>query len=254
MSLSTSPLNLELRRRLRRLPTPVSVEGSLPVLFFGNALHAQLLTVGLNPSDQEYVDARGVELNGMYRRFQTLSSLGATSRDRLTDSQCDQAIEMMTKYFGPGRPVFGWFRPLARVVGAMGLSFQDGTAAHIDLIQEATSPVWAGLSKQDQAILLAADAEFLSWQISAFPAGTLACNGATVLQSVCDLTKAQVVSTGRLGRVRWTVACSRNPASRVVGIVGWNYPLTRPTGLGADGERELGGLLSKQLSLALDGG
>jgi hypothetical protein len=161
---------------------------------------------------------------------------------------------MMTGYFGPERPVFRWFRPLARVVEAMGVSFQDGTAAHVDLIQEATSPVWAGLSKQDQAILLAADAEFLSWQISAFPACTLACNGATVLQSVCDLTMAQVISTGRLGRVRWTVARSRNLASRVVGIVGWNYPLTRPTGLGADGERELGELLSRQLSLALDGG
>jgi hypothetical protein len=67
MSVSASPFHLELRRRLRRQPSPVSVPGSLPVLFFGDALHARLLTVGLNPSDQEYVDAKGIELDGMYR-------------------------------------------------------------------------------------------------------------------------------------------------------------------------------------------
>jgi hypothetical protein len=160
---------VEFRRRLRRPPVPASVTGSLPILFFGDAPAARLLTVGLNPSDQEYVDAQGAELTGERRRFHTLASLEASARGELTEMQCDRAIEMMRGYFSPGQPVFRWFRPLARVVDAMGASFVGRTAAHLDLVQESTRPVWSGLSKEDQAALVAADRPFLRWQLSDLP-------------------------------------------------------------------------------------
>lgn len=234
---------LKFRTRLRRSPASASVTGSLPILFFGDAPVARLLTVGLNPSDQEYVDSHGTELNGKRRRFHTLASLEASARGELTDMQCDRAIEMMRGYFTPGQPVFRWFRPLARVVDAMGASFVGRTAAHLDLVQESTRPVWSGLSKDDQAALLAADRPFLSWQLSDLPGRVVACNGATVLRSVIDLTDAEVVSTGVLELITWMVARAGTRPSNVVGVVGWNRPLTRPTGLGAEGERELGRLL-----------
>jgi hypothetical protein len=240
----------ELQRRLRRPPVPSSVVDSLPILFFGDAPAARLLTVGLNPSDQEYLDALGTELVGGHRRFHTLTSLGASQRAELSDTQCDLAIETMRGYFSPGRPVFRWFRPLARVVEAMGASFIDRTAAHLDLIQESTRPVWSELSKHDQTALMAADRPFLRWQISAFPAQIVACNGATVLRAVIDLTDAEVVSTGASQRIRWTVARARLGPTRLVGVGGWHIPLTRATGLGAVGETELGRLLVSELQAA----
>jgi len=239
----------ELRRRLRRPPLPYSVRGSLPILFFGDAPAARLLTVGLNPSDQEYLDPHGSELNGEHRRFHTLASLEALARDDLSEIQCDRAIDMMRGYFTPGQPIFRWFRPLARVVEAMGASFVGRTAAHLDLVQESTRPVWSGLTKEDQAMLLAADLPFLRWQLSALSGRVVVCNGATVLRAVIDLTDAEVVGEGTLKLVTWKIARVISATDHVVGVVGWNRPLTRPTGLGAEGERELG----RRLLTELDG-
>jgi hypothetical protein len=239
-----TPASMEqLYTRIRRSPAPTSVAGSLPVLFFGEALSARLLTVGLNPSDQEYVDQRGQELEGSLRRFETLRSLGAASRSELSDRHCARAIATMRRYFEEGRPVYRWFRPLARVIDGIGASFVNRTAAHLDLVQEATRPVWSELPAPVRDALLVADLPFLGWQLTRLPARVVACNGATVLQKVIDLTGAEVLESGVLRRIRWTLARAARADATLVGIVGWNYPLSRPTGLGIEGERELGALL-----------
>ena len=237
----------QLTDRLRRAPSRISVAGSLPVLFFGDALSARLLTVGLNPSDQEYLDRQGAELNGARRRFHTLASLGAQSREELTDDQCRVAMEAMRGYFDTGRPVYRWFRPLARVVEAMGASFLARTAAHLDLVQEPTRPVWSVLPEPERAALLVTDLPFLRWQLTNLPARAIACNGQTVLRSVIELTGAKVVKTGALQRILWTTARADGGHGGCLGIVGWNYPLTRPTGLGVDGERMLGEILGAEI-------
>ena len=92
--------------RLRRAPSRSSVPGSLPVLFFGDLFQARAVTVGLNPSDREYVDRSGNELEGALRRFETMASLGAAARDALTADQCERAIATMRDYYGPGKPVY----------------------------------------------------------------------------------------------------------------------------------------------------
>ncbi len=37
---------------------------------------------------------------------------------------------------------------MARVVEALGLSYERGEVAHLDLVQEATSPTWSELTRQ----------------------------------------------------------------------------------------------------------
>src|SRR5215216_4720581 len=105
-----------LRDRLRTASAPATVSGSLPVLFFGDLLSARAVTVGLNPSDQEFLDRQGRLLTGAAQRFATVGSLGAGSRGELSDDQCDEAIRWMRGYFDPDRPVYGsWFNALTRV-------------------------------------------------------------------------------------------------------------------------------------------
>src|SRR5688572_4573519 len=69
-----------LRQRLRRAPSASSVSRTIPVLCFGDLLSADVATVGLNPSDREYVDRMGALLTGASQRFETLDSLGAADR------------------------------------------------------------------------------------------------------------------------------------------------------------------------------
>jgi hypothetical protein len=75
--------------RLRTAPVPSTVPGSLPVLYFGDLLAASIATVGLNPSRQEYLSPEGEELDGPARRFETLRSLGVSSRTSLSDEHAD---------------------------------------------------------------------------------------------------------------------------------------------------------------------
>ncbi len=238
-----------LHTRLRRSPHPFSVAGSLPVLFFGDLLKASIVTVGLNPSDREYLDRGRKELTGTKRRFETLASLGADRRETLTSAQCEQALATMRAYYRPGKPVYGWFRSLDRVVQGMGFRYDAGEVAHLDLVQEATSPTWSALRDTpgaDVDALLASDLPFLRWQLETFSLRAAVCNGRTVFDKVCLITGAEIVETGTLKRLRWSVART-DLAGRPVGIAGWNIPLARPTGLDTEGHVDLGRLLAQRL-------
>jgi len=65
-----------------------------------------MVTVGINPSRQEYLSEDGRELEGKERRFETLRSLAASSRRSLDTVQAKTAIERMRRYFDPDRPVY----------------------------------------------------------------------------------------------------------------------------------------------------
>ena len=183
-------LRNRLHERLRRPATPSAVPQSLPVLFFGNLFTAKAASVGLSPSRREYQDKHGQELTGTERRFQTVGSLHAESRETLTDRQCELALETMRDYFLPGRPVYSWFRPLSRVAEGMGLWYDQGEIAHMDLSQEATDPNWGELKKQEPyefAILQDAGIAYLRWQLMAFGTNTIVCDGKTALETVIAL-------------------------------------------------------------------
>jgi len=238
--------------RLRAAPSKATVAGSLPVLFFGDLFTARVVTVGLNPSRQEYLDTRGSELTGSARRFETVGSLGVRDRAALAPDHAGKAIDTMRDYFGIDKPVYSWFAGLARVVEGLGASFQEGTAAHLDLVQEATDPVWSGLSKIDRAEatrLLKSDLPFLKWQIEAFPIRVIVCTSRRVLDETSALIGATFVDEGDFARLRWRIG-SASVGDRTVGVVGWNLPLVRPTGLTRETQRELGGLLAARLDAA----
>jgi hypothetical protein len=243
-----------LASRLRWEPATRTVVGSLPVLFFGDLPGASVATIGINPSRQEYLSPKGTELDGKERRFETLASLGALERAAITQRHVDQAIRTMRAYFACDKPVYHWFQPLARVLDGFGTSFTSGNAAHLDLVQEATDPVWSGLHASDSPAakaLLERDLAFLKWEVEAFPLHTLICTSAMVLQHVLPMVNAHIVKQGSMARLRWTVAVGR-VGDRDVAVVGWNIPLKRPTGLDNHGQIALGALLRHELDVVLN--
>jgi hypothetical protein len=233
--------------RLHRPPSGATVPGTLPVLFFGDLLGAEVATVGLNPSDQEYLAKDGALLAGPAQRFATLASLGAADRASLSDEQCAEAIEWMRDYYEPDKPVYGsWFNALSRVVEGFGASFRERSAVHLDLIQEATSPVWSELAKSEREALLEKDLPFLEWEIRAFPLTTVICTGKTASIHVRRQLGVVVEEEGTLARIKWWVGYA-DFSGRRVAFAGWNLPLARATGLGREGERALGELLAERL-------
>lgn len=242
-------ITARLIERLRRQAVVSTVPASLPVLFFGDLFTARVATVGLNPSWQEYLSKARVELDGAKRRFETLGSLGAVDRQRLTDAQCARAIQTMRGYFGPRKPVYSWFAGLTRVVEGFGASFRSGTAAHLDLVQESTDPVWSDVFKADRCAgtaMLDADLPFMRWQIEAFAISVVICTSRTVLENVVRITDAQVVDSGDFGGRRWTLALALL-ADRKVAVAGWNIPLARQPGLTREQQTELGAHLRERV-------
>jgi hypothetical protein len=237
--------------RLRWDAVHGTVPGSLPVCYFGDLPAAQVATIGINPSRQEYHSRRGDELDGPARRFETRRSLGAPSRGALTDAQAEHALQTMAGYFHHGKPVYSWFQPLERVLTGFGAPYSAGRTAHLDLVQEATDPVWTGLEKADKwsaASLLERDLAFLHWQLETFPLRTVLCTSAAVLRRVIPLLNAKPVCEAALARVKWTVAVG-SAGGRPITVAGWNIPLVRPTGLNKQTQGELGAVLAEAIEI-----
>jgi hypothetical protein len=248
-----SPMKPDVREtlhaRLRRPPSPSTVPGSLPVLFFGDPATASVATVGINPSLREYLASKGGrELNDHSQRFETLRSLGTADRASLTADNCDTAVRRMMGYFQPGRPWYtGWFQPLVDLLRGMGAGYEEGTAVHLDVVQEATDPTWSDLKKERPAeaeALLAADGPFLRWLLNTYSFRLVVCNGRTPLDCVHRLVVARVRERGETGNLKWSVATADVDGRRLA-VVGWNLPLAgqQGTGLGPRGETELGRML-----------
>ncbi len=245
LRLASGPLFEPCLARLRQAGVQASVPSSLPVLFFGNISMASVATIGLNPSRQEYLSPSGAELEGDARRFETLRSLGLLDRTAIQEPHALTAIDRMSHYFDAGKPAYSWFQPLERVLKGLGASLSDGSAVHLDLVQEATDPVWSGLRSADPESarrLLQRDLNFLRWQLEAFPIQALLCTSRTVLDSVSSLCNATILKEGHTQRLRWSVGTGTIGGRQLV-VAGWNIPLARPTGLTADGQVTFGALL-----------
>lgn len=239
----------QLNARLRQPPSAHTVPGALPILCFGDLLTARVVTIGLNPSWHEYLDDQRQELTGDARRFETLSSLGASSREALTAAQCAQAIAQMRRYFQPQQPIYPWFAHLDRVSQAARDACLQKQLVHLDLVQEATDPTWSALqheAPEESKGLLTSGLRFLSWVLSAYPIQLALCNGRTAFQHVSQLCQARIMASDHVRRITWWVGAGQL-GRRPITVAGWTLPLDKPTGLTGDDEVRLGWTMTEQI-------
>ncbi|PRO66551.1 hypothetical protein [Alkalicoccus urumqiensis] len=121
----------EQAQRLKKNGSEQLLEGSTPVLWYGSPGQGQLVTIGTNPSKREFTAPDGTFLPREKQKFASV-----------TDA-VDEAFSYMETYFTGGRASTRWFgRPgggkLEAMVEALGYSFYDGTAVHLDYFPHAT--------------------------------------------------------------------------------------------------------------------
>jgi hypothetical protein len=140
------------------------VAGSTPVVSFGHPLKPEVATLGINPSSSEFLDRQRRLLRNGRRRLATLESIGADDYRAITRVQAAQIIADCASYFE--RRPYAWFNALDTILAdALGVSYFIASAAHLDLVQWATDPVWQGLPQVARARLLSADRGFLIDQL-----------------------------------------------------------------------------------------
>lgn len=179
---------------LDRLTSPVLATSKVirwgsPVPSFGDVSRARLATVGLNPSNREFVDASGQELTGEERRFHTLSSLGIGCWSEAKTRHRSMILDSCRAYF-LRNPYDGWFRQLEHLISGTNASYYHNTviACHLDLIPYATACKWTDLSRKQKVGLLTIAGDTLGRLIQDSPISVLVLNGRSVVNQFEELS------------------------------------------------------------------
>src|SRR5438094_2076415 len=95
---------------------------SCPVPSFGDISRSRIATLGLNPSNREFVDESGTELDGPSRRFHTLKSLGLARWSDVGTRHLQLILDSCLAYFSRN-PYNGWFRKLDQIISGTPASY-----------------------------------------------------------------------------------------------------------------------------------
>lgn len=187
-----------------------------PVLSFGNPSRSKIGTLGLNPSNREFVDTSGNELDGCQRRFHTLKSLGIKRWSDAKSFHLQQIQESCNDYFA-GNPYDGWFQALNRlIVGANSTYYgMFSDACHLDLVPYATSCKWVDLTSSQRTALLNSAGDALGLLLRESPIEVLVLNGQSVIENLqaiggCEFKREAIPD--------WTL-----PRRASQGVVGYAY-------------------------------
>lgn len=156
---------------------------------FGDVSNATVATLGLNPSNREFVDANGNELQGDQRRFHTLNSLNIKNWGEVNDNHLEM-IEMSCKNYFHRNPYDSWFKSLDKLISHTNASYYSSMfeACHLDLIPYATSVKWTSLSNSDKKTLLENVGDLLGLIVRDSKIEVLILNGQTVINTLCELS------------------------------------------------------------------
>ncbi|RZJ94217.1 MAG: hypothetical protein EOO60_03540 [Hymenobacter sp.] len=154
-----------------------------PVPYFGELDSAQVATVGLNPSNLEFVDAKGVALGEVARRFPTLEALQLANWELATPHHARLVESACATYFRRN-PYDRWFKPLDYLLSSIGASyyFPGQGACHLDLVPYATTRKWGELSTSQKAALTALSSDVVARLVQQSTLHTLVLNGKAVVR------------------------------------------------------------------------
>lgn len=205
------------------------VTWACPVPFFGRIDQARIATVGINPSNREFVRSDGAELDGPQRRLPSLASLALDDWSQATGGDVRTLTQACLRYF-EGNPYRLWFDVLERVLNRGGFSYYEGSrAAHIDLVAYATASKWSMLGPTVRRKLITQGRLTLATVIRDSPIDLLVLNGRSVVNEFIASAEVEL----RASTVpAWTLPRSTGP-----GVAGVRYSGTLRSVAGVDLER-----------------
>lgn len=172
--------------------------------YFGRLAQSTLATLGINPSNREFVDVMGEELDGGRRRFPTLGSLGLRTWADASSVDVTAILSACDQYFS-GNPYSRWFDTLDALVRPAGASYYslDSPAAHLDLVPYATHVKWGALRSGQQRALLECGRDLLASLLRDSKVELLVLNGASVVR---EFKEVAGVDLARAPSPAWDLA------------------------------------------------
>lgn len=217
-----------LARAAEAIPSGLGVlPGSTPIVSFGNPGPARVATLSINPSHQEFWDAKLNPLAEPNRRFVDRAALGA-DEGGLSLGDAEKVVRGCFDYFThPERVYTKWFDPMEKLVlPHFGASYYDGSACALDIVQWATNPVWRKLSAANRQELLDRDVRFLEQQLNDSRFDFVLLNGKSVIEQVMasGIAELEVVHEGAYpsGSKNTTFTVHTGTLANGTKLVGWS--------------------------------
>ena len=213
----TKELSILVKRLNELAPTePDLIHWGSPVPSFGSLSSAKIATLGLNPSNREFVDSKGQELAGNERRFHTLNSLGLNDWSQVNEEHLTLIWNSCEQYFHKN-PYDTWFKKLDELISGTRMSyyFPSGKACHLDLIPYATACKWTDLTSEKKTFLLEAMGDSLGLLLNSSPIELLVLNGKTVVET---LERISATTFEKTYMPDWTL-----PRKSGAGVAGFSY-------------------------------
>lgn len=160
-----------------------AIRWATPVPAFGDPSTSHIASLGLNPSNREFLDECGHELRGHLCRFHTLDSLGLESWGQVDTRHLRLIANSCCHYFRHN-PYDRWFKKLEYLVSAVDGSYYGSraSACHLDLVPYATDRKWINLTAMQRSVLLQVSRDTLGLLLRASPIRLLILNGASVVR------------------------------------------------------------------------
>jgi hypothetical protein len=168
-----------------------------PIVAFGNPVASKVATLGLNPSNLEFVDRFGNQLLEPNNRFESLGSLRARNWSEVAHFGVERIWEACKDYFFRN-PYDQWFKRLDRILVETGASYYSRigeTSCHLDLVPFATTNKWSALPRDHRVKLVELGVPSLARTLCASEIRVLVLNGATVVREFSRLVSADSFRT-----------------------------------------------------------
>jgi len=185
-----------LTEQLARYSVPSQVvRWASPVPYFGKIASARVATVGINPSNLEFVNTLGQPLAESDRRLETLDSL-QLSEWKEANGQTVRALARAYEGYFRANPYRRWFDVLERILAVSGHSYYgEGTAAHLDLVPFATMVKWSDLPHPERRALIAEGRKAMAESVALSSLEVLVLNGRSVVEAFVASTDSALSAT-----------------------------------------------------------
>ncbi|WP_437765803.1 hypothetical protein WMF27_27955 [Sorangium sp. So ce281] len=189
---------------------------SSPVPAFGDVSRSTIATVGINPSNREFVDDHDNELAGTQRRFHTLRSLGLQTWAQAGEIHHREIARACEEYFQTN-PYDRWFRQLDFLISGTNFSYYSPmfSACHLDVVPFATACKWAELTAEHRSNLFAVTGDALGRLVRDSPLRVLVLNGSYVVSQFQKISGTMLAATLKPS---WKL-----PRTEEAGVPGYAY-------------------------------
>lgn len=234
-----------------------------PVISFGNPATSKIATLGLNPSNLEFVDRAGKQLLEPYNRFESLGSLRAKGWNEVAHQGLQRIWEACEEYFFRN-PYDQWFKRLDRVLVETGVSYYNRigeSACHLDLVPFATANKWSALTPDQRTRLVELGVPTLARTLCASEIRVLVLNGATVVREFSRLVAADSLQSrdapswtlqeGRVQGVSYTGRISEVggiPLGHELLVLGFNHNIQSSFGVTTQAVANIANWIGRQSS------